>query len=183
MAQANEQTREALIRLQDEISSRLFRESEDYRVLLALQQAIGWLDKSGRTTAPTPRPVTETTDAAGRTISAIDMLANLAREVQPMAGRRPEPRMMIAPESGAVSQRDVVAMILRERGEPVPISELLELMQIRGVVVGGVRPQGNLSSNLSQDKRFRPVRYRDRACWWLVDEPVPPPAVRGPEVG
>lgn len=182
MAQANEQTREALIRLQDEISSRLFRESEDYRVLLALQQAIGWLDKSGRAAQIAPRTA-ETTDAAGRTISAIDMLANLAREVQPMAVRRSEPRMMVAPETGAVSQRDVVAMILRERGEPVPISELLELMQIRGVVVGGVRPQGNLSSNLSQDKRFRPVRYRDRACWWLVDEPVPPPAVRGPEVG
>jgi hypothetical protein len=179
MAQANEQTREALIRLQDEISSRLFRESEDYRVLLALQQAIGWLDKSGRTIAS--RPPTETADA-GRTMSAIDMLANLAREAQPLAVRRAEPRIMVSSETGAISQRDVVAMILRERGEPVPISELLELMQIRGVVVGGVRPQGNLSSNLSQDKRFRPVRYRDRACWWLVDEPVPP-TVRGPEVG
>ncbi len=178
MAQANEQTREALIRLQDEISARLFRDSEDYRVLLALQQAIGWLDKSGRMTPPHrsegeldhPRP-----------ISAIDMLANLARDAKAIPGRRVEPRSLPTAESGPVSQRDVVAMILRERGEPVPISELLELMQIRGVVVGGVRPQGNLSSNLSQDKRFRPVRYRDRACWWLVDEPVPPPA-RGPEI-
>ncbi|MHB2169402.1 hypothetical protein [Alsobacter sp. R-9] len=178
MAQANEQTREALIRLQDEISARLFRDSEDYRVLLALQQAIGWLDRTGRV-AP-PRIEAEASEA-GRSLSAIDMLANLARDARALPGRRAEPRPLPTAESGPVSQRDVVAMILRERGEPVPISELLELMQIRGVVVGGVRPQGNLSSNLSQDKRFRPVRYRDRACWWLVDEPVPPPA-RGPEL-
>jgi len=178
MAQANEQTRDALIRLQDEISARLFRDSEDYRVLLALQQAIGWLDKSGRMTAP-HRSDSELDTL--RPMSAIDMLANLARDAKAIPGRRMEPRPLPTAESGPVSQRDVVAMILRERGEPVPISELLELMQIRGVVVGGVRPQGNLSSNLSQDKRFRPVRYRDRACWWLVDEPVPPPA-RGPEI-
>ena len=178
MAQANEQTRDALIRLQDEISARLFRDSEDYRVLLALQQAIGWLDKTGRM-APTHRVETEL--EGSRPLSAIDMLASLARDARAIPGRRVEARPLPTAESGPVSQRDVVAMILRERGEPVPISELLELMQIRGVVVGGVRPQGNLSSNLSQDKRFRPVRYRDRACWWLVDEPVPPPA-RGPEI-
>lgn len=178
MGQANEQTRDALIRLQDEISARLFRDSEDYRVLLALQQAIGWLDKTGRM-APQQRAETEFESA--RPLSAIDMLASLARDARSIPGRRAEPRPLPTAESGPVSQRDVVAMILRERGEPVPISELLELMQIRGVVVGGVRPQGNLSSNLSQDKRFRPVRYRDRACWWLVDEPVPPPA-RGPEI-
>jgi hypothetical protein len=178
MGQANEQTRDALIRLQDEISARLFRDSEDYRVLLALQQAIGWLDKTKRLAPPLRADIEP---ESGRPVSAIDLLASLARDAQGLQARRPEPRALPTAESGPVSQRDVVAMILRERGEPVPISELLELMQIRGVVVGGVRPQGNLSSNLSQDKRFRPVRYRDRACWWLVDEPVPPPA-RGPEV-
>ena len=99
---------------------------------------------------------------------AIDILAALARRT---SIRRHSP-------DGQETKRDAVVRILRERGEPVSIAELIELMLARGLKVGGARPQGNLSSNLSQDKRFRPIRYRDRACWWLTDTPLPAPAMQ-----
>jgi hypothetical protein len=167
-------TRETLLRIREDLSSRLFRDSEDYRVLIALQHAIGLLDApppgSGpaQTTETAPGAVQHLTD------SAFDILERLTRGGSHgvSASRRRLPPFA-DPAQGAFSQRDMVASILREQGEPTPIAELLELMQVRGVVVGGSRPQGNLSSNLSQDKRFYPVRHRDRSCWWLVDDPIP----------
>src|SRR6478736_4948927 len=167
-------TRETLLRIREDLSSRLFRDSEDYRVLIALQHAIGKLDA--------PQPETELapgTDASHGAVqhltdSAFDILERLARSggQGASASRRKLPPFA-DPAQGAFSQRDMVASILRERREPIPIAELLDLMQVRGVLVGGSRPQGNLSSNLSQDKRFYPVRYNDRSCWWLVDDPIP----------
>jgi hypothetical protein len=173
MSALNEPTRGALLRIREDLSARLMRESEDYRVLLALQHAIGWLD------APTTPLETVSRSGPGdngNSASAYELLSRLAEAAQtPRAAprRRRLPSFASTEQGGAFSQRDVVAAILLERGEPTRISELLELMQLRGTVVGGARPQGNLSSNLSQDRRFYPVRYRDRSCWWLVGEPVP----------
>lgn len=164
----NENTRGALLRIREDLSARLFRDSEDYRVLLALQHALGWLENPP---APGNGAAQAGLQPGG---SAFDMLAQLSQlaggSVRPPRRRSPPP--FADPEKGEFSQRDLVAAILRERGEPTRITELLELMEIRGCPVGGARPKGNLSSNLSQDRRFYPVRYKDRSCWWLVGEPI-----------
>ncbi len=167
-------TRETLLRIREDLSTRLFRDSEDYRVLIALQHAIGLLDTPQAGTVSAPKPDAPTGPVQHLTDSAFDILDRLARGGNPgaFASRRKLPPFA-DPAQGAFSQRDMVASILRERGEPTPIAELLDLMQLRGVLVGGSRPQGNLSSNLSQDKRFYPVRYHDRSCWWLVGDPIP----------
>jgi hypothetical protein len=150
-----------LRRLHQEVATRLARESEDYRLVVALRQTIQWLERRETGGVKTDG---EIAGPAQEPMPAIEILAALARRG---ATRR-------APSAdGQETKRDAVVRILRERGEPVSIVELIELMQSRGISVGGVRPQGNLSSNLSQDKRFRPIRYRDRACWWLADVPVP----------
>ncbi|MFO1151466.1 MAG: hypothetical protein U1E62_24090 [Alsobacter sp.] len=155
---------ENLRRLHHEVATRLARESEDYRLVVALRQTIQWLER--RETGGAVKGEGEAGLAAQEPMPAIEILAALARRG---ANRR-------APSAdGQETKRDAVVRILRERGEPVSIVELIELMQSRGISVGGARPQGNLSSNLSQDKRFRPIRYRDRACWWLADVPVPQP--------
>jgi hypothetical protein len=154
-------TLENLRRLHHEVATRLARESEDYRLLVALKQTITWLERRDNQARP---DVADATVAGAEPMPAIELLAALAR--------RSVPRRSISTD-GQETKRDAVVRILRERGEPVSIVELIELMQARGMSVGGARPQGNLSSNLSQDKRFRPVRYRDRACWWLADVPVP----------
>lgn len=150
-----------LRKLHHEVATRLARESEDYRLVVALRQTIQWLER--RDNSP-GKPEHADAPGPGEQIPAIEVLAALAR--------RGTTRRSVSSD-GQETKRDVVVRILRERGEPVSITELIELMQRRGIKVGGVRPQGNLSSNLSQDKRFRPIRYRDRACWWLTDAPVP----------
>lgn len=158
-------TLENLRRLHHEVATRLARESEDYRLLVALKQTITWLERHDA--SQQRADAVEPPAAPPEGLPAIELLAALAR--------RGTTRRSLSAD-GQETKRDAVVRILRERGEPVSIAELIELMQSRGITIGGVRPQGNLSSNLSQDKRFRPVRYRDRACWWLADVPVPHPA-------
>jgi hypothetical protein len=73
-----------------------------------------------------------------------------------------------------VSQADAAAAVLADRGEPIPVTELVALVRHRGAVVEGQRPHINLSSTLSRDKaRFRTVRYHGRPAWWLADRPYP----------
>jgi hypothetical protein len=162
MSSIDVSTLDTLRRLHQDVATRLARDSEDYRLLVALRQTITWLEKrenaSGRT-----EPA-ELLQAPHDAMPAIEILAALAR--------RSSSRRTVS-HDGQETKRDAVVRILKERGEPVSIAELIDLMQSRGITIGGVRPQGNLSSNLSQDKRFRPIRYRDRACWWLSDLPLP----------
>lgn len=155
-------TLDTLRRLHQDVATRLAKESEDYRLLVALRQTIAWLEKreSGTSRSEPAELLHPSSDA----MPAIEILAALAR--------RSSSRRSIS-HDGQETKRDAVVRILKERGEPVSIAELIDLMQSRGITIGGVRPQGNLSSNLSQDKRFRPIRYRDRACWWLSDLPLP----------
>ncbi len=156
---------DSLRQLHHDTEARLLRESSDFRVLISLRQSIRLLDEEVRgipTTSHIPAPTTKDGDPdAAPPSPPIELLAALARR----SSRRTLPA-----ETGLLTKRDAVVRILRERGEPLPITEIIEQLQQRGVTLGGARPQGNLSSNLSQDKRFRPVRYRDRACWWLADE-------------
>lgn len=157
-------TLDNLRRLHHEVATRLARESEDYRLLVALKQTITWLER--RDSSQQRHEAAEPQPSPPEGLPAIELLAALAR--------RGSSRRHVSSD-GQETKRDAVVRILRERGEPISIAELIELMQARGITISGVRPQGNLSSNLSQDKRFRPVRYRDRACWWLADIPVPHP--------
>lgn len=168
MATRTSMALDSIRQLHHDTEARLLRESSDYRVLIALRQAVRLLDEEVRGLPPgtlTPFPVVKDGEAEGQpgaaSSPAIEMLAALARR----SSRRTLPA-----ETGLLTKRDAVVRILRERGEPLPITEIIELLEQKGIKLGGVRPQGNLSSNLSQDKRFRPVRYRDRACWWLADE-------------
>jgi hypothetical protein len=156
---------DSLRQLHHDTEARLLRESSDFRVLISLRQSIRLLDEEVRgapSMSGAPFPAAREGDAdSGPPSPPIELLAAMARR----SSRRTLPA-----ETGLLTKRDAVVRILRERGEPLPITEIIDQLQQRGVTLGGVRPQGNLSSNLSQDKRFRPVRYRDRACWWLADE-------------
>src|SRR4051794_31314210 len=107
---------ENLRKLHHEVASRLARESEDYRLIVALRQTIQWLERRDNVQGRTDP--TESTSAA-EPMPAIELLAALAR--------RGSARRSLSPE-GQETKRDAVVRILRERGEPVSIVELIELM-------------------------------------------------------
>jgi hypothetical protein len=73
-----------------------------------------------------------------------------------------------------LSQKDAARVLLDQvLHEPVPIARLVSALNAHGIRVGGANPNINLSSVLSKDTRFRSVRYKDRACWWISSRPFP----------
>jgi hypothetical protein len=73
-----------------------------------------------------------------------------------------------------LSQADAAQVLLNKvLHEPVPIARLVSALNAHGISVGGANPNINLSSVLSKDGRFRSVRFRDRACWWIKGRPFP----------
>ncbi len=141
----------ALKALRDELMERLTRESPDFRTFQALSDAIALFNS--RTAVNGAR---ESTQRRRGRKTMDTMMADL-----PGRTRR------------FISQREAAELALTERKFPLTIKELLTEVGTHGAVVGGVRPQATLSSNLSQDPRFILVPFAGRSCWWLADEPVP----------
>jgi hypothetical protein len=72
-----------------------------------------------------------------------------------------------------ISHTGAAAQVIAEMGQPVPISQLLDLVAARGAIVGGQRPASTLASSLSQDPRFSSIVWRGQRSWWLTDQPAP----------
>lgn len=67
-------------------------------------------------------------------------------------------------------------MALVDRGHPMSVSELVEVLPQYGARVGGAKPAVNLSSILSKrGTDFRSVQWQGRSAWWLANREVPSP--------
>lgn len=146
MADTNPQSAalDALIALRADAQARLL-ENQDYRTLVALDRAIQEI------TGEKP---------------AVDAVA--AHHPQP------KPRGNGDAVIQGLSQADATQVLLSQvMQEPVPIARLVSALNAHGVNVGGTQPNINLSSVLSKDGRFRSVRYKERACWWIKGRPFP----------
>jgi hypothetical protein len=67
------------------------------------------------------------------------------------------------------SHADAAERVLKEYGQPVSTSDLLEFMKMADVQVGGSAPLVNLSSTLSKDRRFISIRFNGQSCWALSE--------------
>ena len=153
---------EGLRVLRNEAEARL-RQNEDYRALVALEEAIRKLELPG----------TAATFSTPGLIIPVVAPTQVGRIVAPPTIQGSRISVTAAAMSAGVSQGDAAHLVLSERGEPVPVVELLDHVRAEGAVVEGKRPHINLSSTLSRDKRFRTVRYEGRPAWWLADRPFP----------
>jgi hypothetical protein len=66
---------------------------------------------------------------------------------------------------------EVARRVLRDRGHPVRLGDLLGAMREAGVEVGGRDPGATLSARLSNSSEFKSHRGKG---WWFADEPLPP---------
>lgn len=59
------------------------------------------------------------------------------------------------------TKKDVIAeaaeALIRERAYPVPLSEIFEVLQSKGIEIGTTNPKQNLSSTLNRDGRFQSI--------------------------
>lgn len=136
-----------MIELRSEVEARLL-ENDDYRTLVALDRAIAEI--SGATISPDPTVI------------------------KPQSGKRSKYADDPPVEVNGMSQADATHVLLTKvLYEPVPIARLVGALGAHGISVGGAQPNINLSSVLSKDGRFRSVRFKDRACWWVKGTPFP----------
>lgn len=135
---------DALIALRGETHGRLL-ENQDYRTLVALDRAI-------------------------QEITGEKALPDSSVADHP----RPKPKPNGDASVQGLSQADAAQVLLNQvLNEPVPIARLVSALNAHGVSVGGTNPNINLSSVLSKDGRFRSVKYKERACWWIKGRPFP----------
>lgn len=135
---------DALIALRAEAHGRL-QENQDYRTLVALDRAIQEI----------------TGDKAAPESSVADH-------------PKPKPKPNGDASVQGLSQADAAQVLLNQvLHEPVPIARLVSALNAHGVSVGGTNPNINLSSVLSKDGRFRSVKFKERACWWIKGRPFP----------
>jgi hypothetical protein len=133
-----------LIALRDEAKD-LLMENDDFRMFLALEHAIAEI------VGDAPAKPSETSKPAGNGKAAAAPV-----------------------DIGNLSQADASHILLtRVLKEPVIIANLVRALGAHGINVGGSNPNINLSSVLSKDGRFRSVRYKDRASWWVTGTPFP----------
>lgn len=147
MAEAKDQnsTLDTLTALRADTHARLL-ENKDYRTLVALDRAI--VEITGE------RPVGDT--------------------IGPDLPKSKSPRNTSDASVQGLSQKDAAQVLLSQvLHEPIPIARLVSALNAHGIRVGGANPNINLSSILSKDTRFRSVRYKDRACWWISSRPFP----------
>lgn len=141
---AQNSTLDALTALRADTHARLL-ENYDYRALIALDRAI--MDITGE------KPTADLGAGA---------------PIKPKRNSGDEPKVE------GMSQADAAHVLLTGMlYEPVPIARLVSALNAHGITVGGAQPNINLSSVLSKDGRFRSVRFRDRACWWVKGRPFP----------
>lgn len=135
---------ERLTAMRDEVRDRL-AENADYRTLIALNRAIA--DITGEGFDP--------------------------QIIEPKGSKKPVYKADTVDVRG-MSQADAAHSLLTNvMHEPVFVANLVKALTAHGINVGGTNPNINLSSVLSKDGRFRSVRYKDRACWWVKGTPFP----------
>jgi hypothetical protein len=135
---------DALVALRAEAHGRLI-ENQDYRTLVALDRAIQ--------------------DITGEKQQTEEIIADHPK---------PKPKPNGDASVQGLSQKDATHVLLNQVfHEPVTISKLVSALNAHGIRVGGANPNINLSSVLSKDTRFRSVRFKDRACWWISSRPFP----------
>jgi hypothetical protein len=139
-------TLDTLTALRADAHSRLL-ENQDYRTLVALDRAI------------------------------LEITGEAAPITYPWEQQAAKPRQK--PSGGeanfdGLSQADAAQVLLNQvLHEPVPIARLVSALNAHGIAVGGANPNINLSSVLSKDGRFRSVKYKEKACWWVKGRPFP----------
>lgn len=134
-----------LVELRNAAEARL-RENPDYIELLALRQAIA---------AITGEPVPD---------------ADQILSISPKPPKKNEVFLDVSSLSQADAAHVLLTKVLKE---PVIVANLVRALLAHGITVGGNNPNINLSSTLSRDSRFRSVRYKDRASWWVTGTPFP----------
>ena len=72
-----------------------------------------------------------------------------------------------------LSQTEAATEILREKGKPLPLEDLIGLLKQKGITFRGKRPELSLSATLSTHKHFRSIRYNGKRCWWFSNRPIP----------
>jgi hypothetical protein len=72
-----------------------------------------------------------------------------------------------------LSQTEAATQVLREKGKPLTLEELMELLKAKGITFRAKRPHFSLSASLSSHKHFRSIRYSGTRCWWFSDRPIP----------
>jgi hypothetical protein len=143
-AEAGNPALEGLYKLRNEVEGRLLGNA-DYKALIALDRAIAEI---------TGAPVMPA--AAGNSTPAA------------------KPRQAEPVEINGLTQADAAFVLLtRVIYEPASIARLVTALGAHGITVGGANPNINLSSVLSKDGRFRSVRFKDRASWWVHGTPYP----------
>ena len=58
--------------------------------------------------------------------------------------------------------------VLRDHGEPMKLTDLIQAMSARGVQIGGKDPKVNASSIFSRARNLKNIRGRG---WWISDTP------------
>jgi hypothetical protein len=71
------------------------------------------------------------------------------------------------------TQTGAAEVILRERGSPMTVHELMAALPSKGVTLGGGDPQVNFTSSLSKSGKFQSVRHNGKYYWWFKDEMLP----------
>lgn len=138
----------ALTSLRSDVHSRLL-ENQDYRTLVALDRAIQEI--TGEKPPASANPIN-------------DGIAKARSKTNNDNGA----------EVTGMSQADAAQVLLTKvLYEPVTIARLVQALNAHGINVGGANPNINLSSVLSKDGRFRSVRFKDKACWWVKGKPFP----------
>lgn len=133
-----------LKRLRAQAQDRLMRNSEDYRALIAIEEAIRKIDNE---------PTRVSTSRERTQVRA------------PYAVSRYRERR--------VSQAEAALREIETKGQPLTTTELLELLTNVGVSVSGERPEINLSSALSRDDRLQSISVDGERKWWFADRPPP----------
>ncbi|GGH32337.1 hypothetical protein GCM10007036_44140 [Alsobacter metallidurans] len=122
------------------LRSKLMNSSEEFRLLASLEKLI---EEMSSQTGGEPAP--------GR-----------ARTVAPPA---PQSSQSLSSKSLRTSAYE----ILREANGPLPIGEILERLNQRGVTFSARNPRAALSSNMSQDARFENGVVGGRPMWRLKE--------------
>ena len=95
-----------------------------------------------------------------------------AQAASATASEKPNP---LQRDQGRLSQPDAAEMVLKEIGKPMPVRDLVPLVEAKGVTMGANDPVASLGSQLSRNPdRFLSKRMNGTHYWWLVDVAFPP---------
>lgn len=121
------------------LRSKLMNSSEEFRLLASLEKLID------------------------------EMSSQNGGELAPSRPRTVAPASSSLAQSSSKSLRTCAYEILRDANGPLPIGEILERLNARGVTFSARNPRAALSSNMSQDARFENGLVGGRPMWRLKE--------------